>query len=349
MLPPSAASTAAVAFGVCAALAFVALVFAAARCWGRSKGLIAVRAADLEAAMLGVAMATPAPLVGRPLQPIEELAWDAYAEALDSQEGATTFGRTRLERVRSARGLEAVQRCLEACGPSRRADARDGHAADSRLSVAAAWSVDDHLGAGRYGAARERLARRAAAEGAPPATLLRSDGWATLELGLQVDASINEKLLMHGTRPECLRRILTSGLDEKICGGAFRKGTHLTEDAGKCDQLCTVEEGKNASDLHQALYPGETRHPGDVCYLLLCRALLGHTARTADGERTLEGGPVWASPARRELAPIPGSKPAEPHNALLVEMGSQVAGYREVVVYHKQQVLTHMLVAYQRY
>ena len=59
-------------------------------------------------------------------------------------------------------------------------------------------------------------------------------------------------------------------------------GIYLAEDIAKSDQYAEADveydgSGDNAA-LHERLYPDTedgAEHPGDVCYVLVCRAALG--------------------------------------------------------------------------
>ena len=63
-----------------------------------------------------------------------------------------------------------------------------------------------------------------------------------------------------------------------VSGTMFGEGSYLAEDAGKCDHYTGQADREHKSKsrkslhlLHDLLYEGADDHPGDVCYLLVCR------------------------------------------------------------------------------
>ena len=86
----------------------------------------------------------------------------------------------------------------------------------------------------------------------------------------------NEQLLLHGTPPQHLFSLLSTGLNERFSGSnagtIFGDGIYLAEEVTKSDQYVEVDAVYDKkSDLHKRLYPetdeGAT-HPGDVYYVL---------------------------------------------------------------------------------
>ena len=76
---------------------------------------------------------------------------------------------------------------------------------------------------------------------------------------LILDAEINEKLLLHGTKPETVLPILANGLNERFCGGLFGHGTYLAEEVEKIDQYVHIDTDFDAgsgprAELHARLY-----------------------------------------------------------------------------------------------
>jgi len=145
------------------------------------------------------------------------------------------------------------------------------------------------------------------------------------------------------------------GLNERFSSGVFGDGSYLAEDPGKADQYCKVDAGRSEELklLHNALYPkadGQDDHPGQVCYMLVGKIVMGAPAVTLDG-RTLSSsdGQLWASDARRELGPV-ATKSTVPfaHHCLLVETGQAVKRYRELVMFHSDRVLITHVLAYRR-
>lgn len=175
-------------------------------------------------------------------------------------------------------------------------------------------------------------------------------------LPLKLDRSVNEVLLLHGTKPESVHNIMTHGLNERLCSGIFGHGTYLAEDVEKIDQYTEVDEELHIRgehrELHARLFGDKVRHPGSIYYAFVCRTTLGHAVHTRDGRFSVENGDVWASGPDEdihELACIPGARPRERHHALVAELGSRISRFREFVVYHAQaQILPEFLVAYHR-
>jgi len=165
-------------------------------------------------------------------------------------------------------------------------------------------------------------------------------------------ANINEVYLMHGTRPENVMAILNSGLDERYSRGIFGLGTYLAEDVAKCDQYCTSDASNQNSgplaDLHRILFPDETKHPGNLCYVFVCRVTLGYPIVTQDGSRQMHGDrSVWGS-LNRELPCVPGTEPQLRHHSLRAELGTRILRFREFIVFHGEQIYPEYLVAYRR-
>jgi hypothetical protein len=79
-----------------------------------------------------------------------------------------------------------------------------------------------------------------------------------------------------------------SSLALTLGGVAFGEGLYLAEDAGKADQYATVDKAHDIdSVIHNRLYSdgeglGVCAHPGDVCYVLVCRAAMGLPIVTVD-------------------------------------------------------------------
>ena len=79
-----------------------------------------------------------------------------------------------------------------------------------------------------------------------------------------------------------------SSLALTLGGVAFGEGLYLAEDAGKADQYATVDKAHDIdSVIHNRLYSGGEglgvcAHPGDVCYVLVCRAAMGLPIVTVD-------------------------------------------------------------------
>jgi hypothetical protein len=167
----------------------------------------------------------------------------------------------------------------------------------------------------------------------------------------QMDAEINEMYLSHGTKPESMLAILSSGLNERFSGGLFGNGTYFAEDVAKNDQYCTVDARKGQfAELHTELYNKTgARHEGDVFYVFICRVVLGCRVRTQDGSTDLDksGRSIWSS-QNRELSIIDGSSPPVIHHSLLAEIGGRISRFREFIVFHGDRIYPEYLIAYKR-
>jgi len=173
---------------------------------------------------------------------------------------------------------------------------------------------------------------------------------ATKGLPAELDGDLNEVILAHGTKPENLLSILSSGCNERYSGGIFGHGTYFAEDVAKNDQYVTEDQQYDRNNpLHKVLYKGGVTHPGKVFYVFFCRVLLGHPIITQDGRTRMSSGAgsIWASD-QRELASIPGALPVVNHHSLLAETGGRIQRFREFIVFHGDRVYPEWLVAYHR-
>merc|ERR1719313_83263 len=118
-------------------------------------------------------------------------------------------------------------------------------------------------------------------------------------LPADLDPSINEVFLSHGSKPESVLAILSGGLNERFSGGLFGNGTYFAEDVAKNDQYCTYDEEHGAHpELHKLLYDGTgCKHHGKVLYVFFCRVLLGHCIRSKDGSTDIDNvkRSIWSS------------------------------------------------------
>ena len=256
-------------------------------------------------------------------------------------------------------------------------------AAERDLRLQRAWRVSGALhNTGRalkYTISRDDLLQRLQIQGlhtaAPPlaATCVRAPLEAAYQrlppLGGAAPAfdesvpSLNEQLLLTGVRKGDLAAIVENGLSEHYAGAnagtAFGAGIYLAECAEKADQYTGLPDQGGPEDLalRALLGPPHAPHPhpeqeqeqeggGDgVCYMLLCRTLLGYSQRTLDGLYSMDahedlfamggvgpmggGGVLDAGKAmlknkvfsvpegRRELRLVPGL--GRPYHSLAVE------------------------------
>ena len=230
-----------------------------------------------------------------------------------------------------------------------------------RLQLACAWRLEHPPMWERYIGGQQQVLRdkqlldRAHVRsngGLPVSTMRTASG-----LPGQLRADVNEAMLMHGTNPTVLLSVLSTGTNERFsgtnAGTAYGDGTYLAEDAGKNDQYVGVDEQYDAgSELHKRLYRHGAHHPGKVYYLLVCRVALGHHVRTqAAGKAATsmdDSRPVFPV-SFRELAAVPDVTPPVHYHALLADVLSVGGRYREVIVFHSEQIYPEYVVAYQRF
>jgi len=178
---------------------------------------------------------------------------------------------------------------------------------------------------------------------------VKSDFWYD-----ELDREVNEKLLLHGTKPEFAFDILNNALDEHFSSlnGMFGPGIYLAEMVEKIDQYTTVDANPTPSlkQLHELLYPRHD-HPGDVHYAFVCQAVLGVPVRTKDGVNGLaphQGEVFRAGIDRRELAIMRGATHGTSYHSLVAELGVSLARFREFMLFHGDRVKIKYVVAYQR-
>jgi hypothetical protein len=140
----------------------------------------------------------------------------------------------------------------------------------------------------------------------------------------------------------------------------FGEGVYLADDGAKADQYTRAADvsiqsgGSPLAALHTLLYPDGSLPAGGVNYAFLCRVGLGCTIRTKDGRSCLDAGAatngrLFATPRRKQLGEIAGCKePKVPYHSLLVELGGNIARFREVVVFDGARVYPEYLLAYSR-
>jgi hypothetical protein len=164
-------------------------------------------------------------------------------------------------------------------------------AAERHLKLAAAWRVQHPGMWARYSAAVDQAfddARRGPP--LPPTRVRGSLLQAVAELPGQVHSvAVNENYLLTGLPAPTLHTVLHNGLNERFSGAnagtMFGEGSYFAEDAGKCDQYTRAADAAYKQQpalhsLHDLLYESRDEHPGDVCYVLVCRVVLGYTLRT---------------------------------------------------------------------
>jgi len=202
----------------------------------------------------------------------------------------------------------------------------------------------------RYEAATGKQARGYKANGLPTAT-----AEVAKVLLDPLRASANECALVHGTKLDVVLNILSLGLTEKFAGvsagNRYGQGIYFAEDIRKSDGYAVVDKKySDRSDCHKYLYPKPEDHPGDVCYLFVCRAALGLPVRTVEEGKSatdVDSGEKVFPLVFGELATVPNVTPPMHYHSLIVEK-SRSAAYREFILFHNEYVSVEYLVAYQR-
>mgnify|MGYP000882951896 FL=1 len=227
------------------------------------------------------------------------------------------------------------------------------------LKLACAWKVDHPRNLDKYttGVKRvqqelELLERKGKNVSFVPGLPVKTDR----VRGLTPSEACNEVILLHGTNPDRLFHLLSTGLNERYsgtgAGTAFGDGVYLAEDVGKTDQYVSADSAYDpSSDLHKRLYGRTFRHPGDVFYVLVVRAALGYPVRTQQmGPKATSmdnGAPIF--PVNfRELSAVPGVTPPICHHSLIAELGQVIDRYREFVLFHSEYVHIDYVIAYHR-
>ena len=229
------------------------------------------------------------------------------------------------------------------------------------LKLACAWKVDHPRNLDKYTAGVKRvqeemdlLKKKGKDVDKVPGLPVRT-ARAAAE-GFTMKAGANEAILLHGTSPDRLLELLSTGLNERYsgtnAGTAFGEGVYLAEDVGKTDQYVGADSAYDPSnELHKRLYGRTVRHPGDVFYVLVVRAALGYPVRTQQvGQMATSMDnltPIFPI-GYRELSEVHGVTPPIVHHSLIAELGPAIARYREFVLFHSEYVHIDYLIAYHR-
>eukprot|EP01062_Namystynia_karyoxenos_P073521 TRINITY_DN70321_c0_g1_i1.p1 TRINITY_DN70321_c0_g1~~TRINITY_DN70321_c0_g1_i1.p1 ORF type:complete len:1679 (+),score=468.58 TRINITY_DN70321_c0_g1_i1:101-5038(+) len=216
------------------------------------------------------------------------------------------------------------------------------------------WRVENHNLWRRYAVARQRLRHEQRSLNVVPsepqldAALAPAKGLRTL-----LDAAVRERYLLHGVCTSLLPTVLAEGPSPMLNAVDTRRlgvGVYMQDHIAQADLYASTDSGSGEQpDLHARLYRDGLEHPGDCRYVLVCRALLGCAAFSADAETLLtqQGGKatermLWSSPQRKELAAMGAPKPRR-YDSIVCE---QPGAHREIVVRDADCVLPEYLVAY---
>ena len=177
----------------------------------------------------------------------------------------------------------------------------------------------------------------------------------------QLIEEAGERFFLHGTSPKHILAILHEGFSEKLASlkGAFGAGNYFAEDPEKIDQYTTPDPGFEAAgfeDLHSRLYrAGGNAHPGDdIFYCFVVRVACGACLHTEGLDRATSlkdistGEEIFLNADRRELRRIPGASPPFSYDTLVVNVGSAVKRFREIISFSGHRVYAEYLLAYHR-
>ena len=176
----------------------------------------------------------------------------------------------------------------------------------------------------------------------------------------ELDASINEKLLMHGTAAATVPLILAAGFNRMMgkegadYPGLFGPGNYMAEDVAKTNHY-VKHEGYQLFNARLGLF-----NQPKTYYVLVVRTLLGcatHVANPSGGHVNdtvdMKGRRVYG---RTKLLLLGGPGYNRPmYDSVIVEHGSTLRGppssggkFREFLVQNNERILPIMLVAYKR-
>jgi len=240
--------------------------------------------------------------------------------------------------VTSAKEESALKKCLIPEGEVGKGRDVRQHGEYSRFRLACAWRLE-HPGLwAKYAAEVLNLKtiEFPALKNRFPKMKLRNAFYeAYKSLPPELDGEINEVMLLHGTKPDTVLKILSGGMNERYSGGIFGNGIYFAEDVAKNDQYVTEDTTySKTSELHKKLFE-KTKHPGKIFYVFLCRVVLGVPQKTKTGCSDV-----------RECEAISGTNYL--HHSLLAETGGIIARFREFIQFHGSRVYPEYLLAYQR-
>jgi hypothetical protein len=278
--------------------------------------------------------------------------------------------------VSEARVLRSLEAVIQAENPKwlgKGKDVSKKYGPYDSLKLACAWKVDHPRNRSKYTAGVERvqeelklLEKKGIDVSYVPGLPVKTNR----VRGFTLSQACNEVILLHGTNPDRLLDLLSTGLNERFsgigAGTAFGDGVYLAEDAGKTDQYVGLDSAYDpSSELHKLLYSETVPHPVDVFYVLVVRAALGfpvrtqHTLDNSDEANTHalraarvtsmdNGAPIFPVNCR-ELSAVPGVMPTIYHHSLIAELGQDIVRYREFVLFHGDYVHIDYVIAYHRY
>jgi hypothetical protein len=229
-----------------------------------------------------------------------------------------------------------------------------------KLKLACAWKVVHPRLMDKYTAGKKVVQQEIELLGENGKNVKCVPGWPVKTArarGFDLSQDCNEVILLHGTNPEKLLTLLSTGLNERYSGTNvgtdFGDGVYLAEDAGKTDQYVSADSMYDPnSELHKRLYDETVPHPDDVFYVLVVRAALGFPVRTqfaGKSATSMDNGEPIFPVNYRELSAVPGVTPPILHHSLIAELGESIKRYREFVFFHSEYVHIDFVIAYHRY
>jgi len=265
-----------------------------------------------------------------------------------------------LHEVTTQAELDLLKEIMLVTDPQNLNYGRDVREADrhSKLTVVRGWRVvEPHKLAGH--SAKKNIAaieiRKVQAKELVPQVETKLD-----DVSGKVGCSqaLNEKILLHGTKPELVMSIIQNGLNERLSGGLFGCGIYLAEDPSKINQYVTHDDGADhgnsaVTELHRRLYSVRPFSGGKIYYCFAVRVTLGWPVFTKDGETDmLTGRGLWTSPDKRELSAMPNVQPPLPYHSLVAEAKQEpsykVKRHREFITFDGDRTTLEYLIAFRR-
>eukprot|EP00397_Hematodinium_sp_SG-2012_P005877 GEMP01005901.1.p1 GENE.GEMP01005901.1~~GEMP01005901.1.p1 ORF type:complete len:979 (+),score=286.66 GEMP01005901.1:297-3233(+) len=236
------------------------------------------------------------------------------------------------------------------------------------LDLVGVWRLENPLLWRNYSVERRNMREMFQRRGIkPPHFQLRENLYKTIAKTPGFDSlykDCNETYLIHGTGPDVLLSICTSGVNERFTNAAlFGKGSYFAEDSAKNDQYVQGDSVLGGHpELHKRLFPtgGEytfPEYPYKSYYIILCRVLVGFAVRVhcVNAKRKEmynidnKGSAIFATPDERELATIPGiNNPPLNYHCLVAEKGGAIVRFREFCQFHSSRVYPEYLICYTR-
>jgi len=148
------------------------------------------------------------------------------------------------------------------------------------LEVLAAWRVENPVIQEEFSREKERMGKADVRLDPDKKADWRAITRYDIPGSEALDQLVNEKYLLHGSKPQFVPKILCEGLTRG--GGLFGPGVYLSDYVEKIDQY-TTHKGETipaaAADAFSSLSPALSKAHGDVFYGFVVRTLLGETLK----------------------------------------------------------------------